>query len=659
MVAKDKKRMERSKRDKTYYIDSYYIRYLIYLNGYSYREIERKHRALLKEKGEQGAAYPVLRREKLRDCCEEIRYEKQGEPERSGPLPQMSEDFVNELCRFFQVEKEDICFSVEKEEIKWELKRKELREKRDEMIRESERLEELLIAVLKVCNIRYLSRISQYLTELLRTQTRHFWVAMEKELSHMEELLDSLNFNSYLGYEKAIEIGRIETGLGWSYPVKDEFAFQENEPLSSEIVSSLIKRQGMGSIEELANALSSDGEKIYRQRIEELIGGKRTGTPQKKKIARGMGKILHANWIDMKEENFLFWSEQGKTAVWETAEAQMRQAVRNLKPGEWRTFLHDSDEKKSGGEEEILLAIKNIICFSLCCYETAKSKELLEILEKRATENKAEEKTPETVTDALFRRCIRELKEEAPALTELKYKLLQNGLLLHKAFSDMERERLNEDLFRQLQERKRIETLNEFQEKWLRAVEIVFSNSRPWLLEDGGLTVTWINEEESGEPAILKDTIEVIIQLPRELDELLNPGEITASLPYEGGMELDAVINRNWNIICEAMDQSFGMDLDEWNTELYEEWKVNVWCKSQKVYYEDWEACKTNNKLLDQMIPVEKYGNQYNLLVEAGIESLKVNESEFSGREKDLLYELGIKELEMHRIIEKLKGEKR
>lgn len=158
---------------------------------------------------------------------------------------------------------------------------------------------------------------------------------------------------------------------------------------------------------------------------------------------------------------------------------------------------------------------------------------------------------------------------------------------------------------------KRWELMKQRSEIWEKVLEGVrkswlqdlrsFLSDNSWLLYDRVLTITWVNDEENEDPLVLEDTIKVRIQLPRELDELLEPGEITARLPYERGRELDEVICRNWDIICEAMDESFGQELEGWDAELYEEWSENVKFKSRKISYESWELYHINNKRLDQM----------------------------------------------------------
>lgn len=648
---KSKVKVNRSKKEKIYYMNSYYIRYLIHLQGNNHKAIEDGQRALLEEQGESGQ-YVLLDRRLLTECCEDIKYEDELEAgENATPLPDMSENFVRAFCKYFQVEAEDICFTVDTEcikkgskagEINWMVKRVELREKRDWVVWESERLADILNTVLKLCDIGYLVKTAGYLADMLHPHIRHSWMEMEK-------LLEGLNL--YLGYPEVLTIGRVETSRGWDYPVKDKFTFQKNEPLDREILASLIKRQGMKNREELAKELSTDGETVYEQRIAEIVAGS-SGTSVKAKIAERMGDILHAGWKDMKGEGEPFWAEPG-IALWEEAEKRMRQAVQSLKLKDWEGIMNGH-----AASEEIFLAVKNVLRFGLCCHKPERNRTLLEMLEDRVQVN-----AEESAADKLLCRCIQELKEETPLLTELKYKLLLNGmnveLRLREAFegelgeaicrsaeekirefcrkeacADKKRKKLIKEEIRQLQERKRREIFRKFWNIWLPGTK-KYVCPNPWF-QDTKVTVTWLYYEEDEALPVLEDEIEVRIELPRELDKCLDPGEITAMLPYEKGESLDDVINHNWFKISEALDDCFGQELEGWDAELYDVWKDNVEFRSEKIHYRDWELYNVNNEALDRMIQDETYGNRYEFyaalgrqkLIEEGKKELAMDETE-------------------------------
>lgn len=675
-----------------FYADSYYIRYLIYLNGKSYLEIERKQREWLKG-CKDSASYVVLDRRLLRECCEEVKYTgtKEDADRISGELPVMTKRFADTFSAFFKVKPEDVFFDKRKTDedvekscrtaqgrlICWEEKRKELREKRDRMIadkkvKESEkeraerekamtgpaaeaaRLEKLLVTVLKISDIGYLSRTFEYLADMLHPQTRRFWMEMEKLLSGL---------NLYLGYQEVIDAGRIKTELGWDYPVGGTFHFQKNEPLDEMILSSLAERQGIRERRTLAEALSTDEMKVWPPRITELVRGE-SGTSSKKKIAERLGEVLHADWIDMKEEGSRFWTKQG-VAVWESAEEQMRQAVRNLKPEDWTGIMNGN-----GTAAEIRLAVKNVIRFSLCCYEAERNREVLEELEKRAAKEWVAE-TKGTAVSAvydLFGKCIRELKEEPELLQELKYKLLMNGmnveLCLEEAFegglkealrkraeenirevcreeacTDEERETLLKGEILRLQNGKREEVFEGFRKLWIQAVKKHICPN-PWFY-DKNLRIMWSYYEDSDEPAVLEETIEVSVYLPEELEKCLDPGEITVSLPYEKGAALYDVICENWFKICEAMDDSFGLELEEWDAEWYDKWKDNVGFESEKVFFQDMEPYSMDNEAIDRMMKDEKGRSRFEQIASIGKMYLSESDPELASDEKEC-YEQGI-----------------
>lgn len=673
--------MEKEAKTGKYYADVYYIRYLIYLNGNNYDEIHKRHRAERKKQGD-SAAPVLLDRRQLSNCCEGVKYEptKADIDETAEELPTVSEKFVDAFCEFFSIDPKDAFLDKKKTDEErqkshdrqyWEKKRKELRSKRDKMIaykeketREKElaelkkhltgyedeaaRLEELLVTALKICNVGYLSRIFEYLADLLQPQTRHFWITMEERLAGL---------NPYLGYPEVIKAGRIETADGWDYPVMDEFSFQKEEPLDRKILTSLEKRQGIEKREDLAKALSNDEVTLSRPGLYRLINGE-SRTDFKKKAAERIGEVLHAGWEDMKGEGPCFWTEQDGAALWETAEEQMRQVVRKLRPEDWAGMINGNDTTA-----ELYLAVKNILRFSLCCYEPEKNRKRLEELESRAAQNP---KTP--AADALFSRCIQELKEEQPAWTALRYQLLMNGMnvelnlkaafenqwkesLLQKAeeavmefcrtetCTDEEKTQLKKLALESLKNKQRQHVFEGVRKIWLQAMEEHVCPN-PWFHNEK-LKITQICYEEEEGLAVLPESIEVRIQLPRKLDAILEPGEITAPLPYEPGLKLDDVICQHWDMICEAMDDYFGMELEGWDAELYEEWKAEVDFESEQVYFRNWDPYSVENEALDRMMKEEGTGNRYDSIVVIGRMSLGGSEPELA-LDKTECYEEGV-----------------